>query len=107
VGSNQILTNDLDSALIIDGTVRVKPFNFSIKFTRIEDVVQPTWTVAGNGFYVDQNDLMHYISLQTQTLYNIDVTILNTINLEFIQNHTVGNTYDFQCVQLNMMKFAI
>jgi hypothetical protein len=107
VGSNQILTNDLDTPLIIDGTVRVKPFNFSIKFTRIQDAVQPTWTVSGNGFFVNLSDQLQYISLQTQTLYNIDVTIQNTINLEFIQNHTVGNTYDFQCVQLNMMKFAI
>lgn len=107
VGSNQIVTNDLDTPLIIDGQVRVKPFNLSIKFTRIADVVLPTWTVTGNGFFVNLSDQLEYISLQTQTLYNIDVTILNTINLEFIQNHTVGNTYDFQCVQLNMMKFAI
>jgi hypothetical protein len=107
IGTNQILSNNLDTPLIIDGQVRVKPFNFSIKFTRIQDIVQPTWTVSGNGFYVNLSDQMQYITLQTQTLYNIDVTIQNIINLEFVQNHTVGNTYDFQCVQLNMMKFAI
>ncbi|MHC4316262.1 MAG: hypothetical protein ACYSW3_27785 [Planctomycetota bacterium] len=108
VGANQILTNDLDVPLIIDGQVRVKPFNFKIMFTRIDDIAsQPTWTVTGNGFFSDLSNNLQYIALQTSTLYNIDVTINNIINLEYIQNHTVGNTYDFQCVQLNMRKYTV
>ena len=107
VGSNQILTNDLDVPLIIDGQVRVKPFNFKIMFTRIEDIGQPTWTISGNGFFTDLSDNFKAITLQTNTLYNIDTTINNIINLEFQQNHSVNNTYDFQCVQLNMRKYTV
>jgi hypothetical protein len=107
VGSNQILSNDLDVPLINDGVVRVKPFNFKIMFTRIEDIVQPTWTVSGNGFFLDLSDNFKPIALQTNTLYNIDVAINNIINLEFQQNHSVNNTYDFQCVQLNMRKYTV
>jgi hypothetical protein len=93
VGTNQILSNDLDVPLINDGQVRVKPFNFKIMFTRIDDIVQPTWTVSGNGFFTDLSDNFKPIALQTSTLYNIDVTINNIINLEFQQNHSVNNTY--------------
>ena len=107
VGTNQILSNDLDVPLINDGQVRVKPFNFKIMFTRIDDIVQPTWTVSGNGFFTDLSDNFKPIALQTSTLYNIDVTINNIINLEFQQNHSVNNTYDFQCVQLNMRKYTV
>lgn len=107
VGTNQILSNDLDVPLINDGQVRVKPFNFKIMFTRIDDIVQPTWTVSGNGFFLDLVDNFKPIALQTSTLYNIDVTINNIINLEFQQNHSVNNTYDFQCVQLNMRKYTV
>jgi hypothetical protein len=107
VGSNQILTNDLDVPLIIDGQVRVKPFNFKIMFTRIQDIGQPTWSISGNGFFLDLSDNFKAITLQTNTLYNIDTTINNFINLEFQQNHTVNNTYDFQCVQLNMRKYTL
>jgi len=107
VGTNQILSNDLDVPLINDGQVRVKPFNFKIMFTRIDDIVQPTWTVSGNGFFTNLSDNFKPIALQTSTLYNIDVTINNIINLEFQQNHSVNNTYDFQCVQLNMRKYTV
>lgn len=108
VGSNQILSNDLDVPLINDGAVRVKPFNFKIMFTRIDDIAsQPTWTVSGNGFFTDLSDNFKPIALQTSTLYNIDVTINNIINLEYQQNHSVNNTYDFQCVQLNMRKYTV
>ena len=108
VGSNQILSNDLDVQLINDGTVRVKPFNFKIMFTRIDDVASlPTWTISGNGFFSDLANTCTPISLQTSTLYNIDVTVNNIINLEYQQNHSVGNTYDFQCVQLNMRKHTV
>jgi len=106
VGTNQILSNDLDVPLINDGQVRVKPFNFKIMFTRIDDIVQPTWIVSGNGFFTDLSDNFKPIVFQANTLYNIDVTINNIINLEFQQNHTVQNTYDFQCVQLNMRKYT-
>jgi len=107
VGTNQILSNDLDVPLINDGQVRVKPFNFKIMFTRIDDIVQPTFTVSGNGFFTNLSDNFKPIALQTSTLYNIDVTINNIINLEFQQNHSVNNTYDFQCVQLNMRKYTV
>ena len=107
VGTNQILSNDLDVPLINDGQVRVKPFNFKIMFTRIDDIVQPTFTVSGNGFFTDLSENFKPIALQTSTSYNIDVTINNIINLEFQQNHSVNNTYDFQCVQLNMRKYTV
>jgi hypothetical protein len=89
------LSNDLDVPLINDGQVRVKPFNFKIMFTRIDDIVQPTWTVSGNGFFTDLSDNFKPIALQTSTLYNIDVTINNIINLEFQQNHSVNNTAEY------------